>query len=163
VVAWRAGDLTVTAAEWDSAEQLGLSSGQPASLVPGWRGPIQFLHGDTTGVQESARLARERGDIEGAVALEGLIWAKRGQRDSAVAIATRLEKGDIPYYDLDAALIWLALADTTRALRVLERRPQEAYRLLSPNFAGLHGNPRYEAVLAAAWRRVRTDGPEPPR
>jgi hypothetical protein len=64
--------------------------------------------------------------------------------------------------DLDATLIWLALGDSTRALRALERRPQKAVDLLAPDLAGLRGNPGYEAVLAGAWRRVRTDDPRAP-
>jgi hypothetical protein len=164
VLAWESGDLRVAAAEWDTVERLA-----PASVTAAFaslsRGRVQSLQGDTVALGESTRLCRQRGYEEGAALLEGLLWAKRGRRDSAAVIAGRFERDlpgrkGAPGNDLNATLIWLALGDSVRAFQALERRPQQVPRLLSPDLAVLRGNPRYEAVLAAAWRRVRTDRPE---
>jgi serine/threonine-protein kinase len=163
-LAWESGDLRVAAAEWDTVERLAPASAM-AAFAAASRGRVQFLQGDTVALGESARLCRQRGTEEGATLLEGLLWAKRGRRDSAAVIASRFErdlpgrKGD-PSNDLNATLIWLALGDSTQAFRALERRPQQVPRLLSPDLVVLRGHPRYEAVLAASLRRVRTDRPE---
>ena len=166
-LAWESGDLRVAAAELDTVERLA-SASVTAAFASTLRGRLQFLQGDTVALGESARLSRQRGYDEGATLLEGLLWAKRGRRDSAAVMASRFERDLLgrkgsPYNDILAALIWLALGDSTGAFRALERRPQQVVSLLAPDLVVLHGHPRYEAVLAAAWRRVRTDGPEPPR
>jgi hypothetical protein len=98
--------------------------------------------------------------------LEGMLWGKRGRADSAEAIATRLERGLVPevtkedpYSQFDAALVRLAAGDTARAIETLQRRELRVTDLLVPELAGLRGDPRYQELLAAAWGRIRTDGP----
>jgi tetratricopeptide (TPR) repeat protein len=160
-IAWQAGDLSIVKAELDSVERLAPASIM-ATLAPALRGRLQFMRGDTAGLRESILLARARKGDEHATALEGLLWAKRGRRDSAAAIATRLDRGPHQTYfnDIYAALIWMALSDTTRALDVLGHRPPRVAGLVNPDFAGLRGHPRYEAMLAAGRRRLSVDGPE---
>jgi Tfp pilus assembly protein PilF len=163
-LAWESGDLRVAAAEWDTVERLAPTS-ISAAYASASRGRVQFLQGDTAALGESTRLCRQRGYEDGATLLEGLLWAKRGRRDSAAVIASRFERDrpgtkGRPYDDLFATLIWLALGDSTRAFQALERRPQQVPSLLSPDLVVLRGHPRYEAVLAASLRRVRTDRPE---
>ena len=127
-VALDAGDLSVAEAEMDTVERLAPSSVQ-ATWVALFRGRLQFLRGDTVAVRESIRLSRARGGEGGAAFLEGLLWARRGHRDSTAAIATRFER-ESPlgqgntFNDVHAALLWLAAGDSTRAFQALARRPQ---------------------------------------
>jgi TolB-like protein/tRNA A-37 threonylcarbamoyl transferase component Bud32 len=167
LVAWESGDFRVARAEWDTVGRLAptsITAGQAAAF----RGRLQLLQGDTLGVGELARLSRQRGYVEGATLLEGLLWAKRGRRDSAAVIARRFERGLVgvkgrTYSGIQATLIWLALGDSIRALQALERRPLKVVDLLAPELDLLYGNARYVAAMSTARRRVGTDDSQEPR
>jgi hypothetical protein len=64
-----------------------------------------------------------------------------------------------PYSQFDAALVRLAAGDTTRAFQTLRRRDWRVTDMLVPELAGFRHDPRYQALLDAAWRRIRTDAP----
>ena len=158
VHAWDSGDFAVARAEWDTVERLAPTS-TTAALAAAFRGRLQLLQGDTLGIGEVARRCRQRGFDEGATLLEGLLWARRGRRDSAATIAAGFE-GDLvgvkgrPNNDILASIIWLALGDSVRASQALERRPQRIVDLLAPELAPLHRNPHYLAAMATARRRT---------
>jgi tetratricopeptide (TPR) repeat protein len=163
-VAWDSGDLRGAEAQWDTVERVSPSSFQ-WTYIPYLRGRSRLAQGDTSGVQELARLCRQRGCGEPTTVLEGLLWGRRGRADSAQAIAARLERGLVevtkedPYSQFDAALVRLAAGDTARAFETLRRREWRVADLLVPELAGLRGDPRYQALLDAAWQRIRTDAP----
>jgi len=165
-VAMDAGDLRGAMAQWDSVERTSPPSSYQWTYTPVLRGRARLAQGDTAGARELLVLCRQRGCAEPGTMLEGLLWGRRGRADSAEAIATRIEQGLVPevskedpYSQFDAALIRLAAGDTARAFQTLRRRVWRVTDLLVPELAGLRRDPRYQALLGAAWQRIRTDAP----
>jgi adenylate cyclase len=114
------------------------------------RALARLLAGDVRGAQEDAELANrlQPGDvvIENTLAL---VLARAGDSTRARAlIAPRPGRTEA---FLTMAVL-LALGDTAATLDGLERLPPDPiswWWLHQPEFDGLHGNPRYERLLAA--------------
>jgi len=106
--------------------------------------------GDVRGAQDDAELANrlQPGDIvvENVLAL---VLARAGDSTRARALTAHWP-GRTDHWVVMAAL--LAVGDTAATLDRLEQAgPNPAYwtRLHRPEFDALHGNPRYERLLAA--------------
>jgi eukaryotic-like serine/threonine-protein kinase len=78
---------------------------------------------------------------------------KEAERAAAI-VAAGPNKLPVPYIDHQIARVYLEAAQPERALDVLERLMAEPYYLtpawlrIDPNFAPLHGNPRFERLAA---------------
>jgi len=123
----------------------------PASaLERWWRALARLVAGDVRGAQDDAELANrlQPGDIvvENVLAL---VLARAGDSTRARALIAHWP-GRTDHWVVMAAL--LAVGDTAATLDRFERAgPNPAYwtRLHRPEFNALHGNPRYERLLAA--------------
>ena len=124
---------------------------EPASpLARWWRSLARLVAGDVRGAQDDAELANrlQPGDIvvENVLAL---VLARAGDSTRARALIAHWP-GRTDHWVVMAAL--LAVGDTAATLDRFERAgPNPAYwtRLHRPEFNALHGNPRYERLLAA--------------
>jgi len=123
----------------------------PASpLARWWRALARLIAGDVRGARDDAELANrlQPGDIvvENVLAL---VLARAGDSTRARALIAHWP-GRTDHWVVMAAL--LAVGDTAATLDRFERAgPNPAYwtRLHRPEFDALHGNPRYERLLAA--------------
>ena len=124
---------------------------EPASpLARWWRALARLVAGDVRGAQDDAELANrlQPGDIvvENVLAL---VLARAGDSTRARGLIAHWP-GRTDHWVVMAAL--LAVGDTAATLDRLEQAgPNPAYwtRLHRPEFDALHGNPRYERLLAA--------------
>ncbi len=139
-------DTGLALARIDSAVAL-----DPASaLARLWRAFARLVIGDVCGAQEDAELANRLrpGDVlmENALAV---VLARVGDRTRARALIAHWP-GRTGRFMAMAAL--LALADTAATLDRLDHVPPDPsswWWLHQPEFDALHGNPRYERLLAA--------------
>jgi tetratricopeptide (TPR) repeat protein len=93
----------------------------------------------------------------------GLALAYLGRKAEAVREAERAlalaplanDAVNNPYYQHQAARVYLLVGDTAKALDLIEPLLRIPYYLspawlkIDPNFAPLHGNPRFERLVAA--------------
>ena len=147
-------DLAVATRYRDTALALALAdsavAGDPASAhTLLWRALARLVAGDLLGAQEDAELANrlQPGDIlmENMLALA---LARTGNRARARELIAHWD-GRTDHWLVMAAL--LAVGDTVGALDRFERASEPAYwdALHRTEFDALHGNPRYERLLAA--------------
>jgi len=138
-------DTALAVALMDSAVAL-----DPASaLGRWWRALARLVAGDLRGAQEDAELANrlQPGDIVMESVL-ATVLARAGDSARARALMAHWP-GRTDHWLVMAAL--LAVGDTAATLDRLERAlPNPGYwaRLHRPEFDVLHGNPRYERLLA---------------
>ena len=115
-----------------------------------WRALSRLWGGDVRGAREDAELANrlQPGDIVMESVL-AIVLAHAGDGSRARALIAHWP-GRTDHWLSMAALV--AVGDTADALDRLERAPHVPYlwaALRRPEFDALHGNPRYERVLAA--------------
>ena len=115
-----------------------------------WRALARLWGGDVRGAREDAELATrlQPGDIVMESVL-AIVLAHAGDGSRARALIAHWP-GRTDHWLSMAALV--AVGDTADALDRLERAPHVPYlwaALRRPEFDALHGNPRYERVLAA--------------
>jgi TolB-like protein/tetratricopeptide (TPR) repeat protein len=139
-------DTALAVALTDSAVAL-----DPASAVARrWRAVARLVAGDVHGAQEDAELANrlQPGDIVMEHVL-ALVLTRAGDSARARALIAHWP-GRTDHWLVMAALV--AVGDTAAALDRLERavpNPATWAMLHRPEFDALHGNPRYERLLAA--------------
>jgi DNA-binding winged helix-turn-helix (wHTH) protein/TolB-like protein/Flp pilus assembly protein TadD len=114
-----------------------------------WRALARLWGGDLSGAQEDAELANrlQPGDIVMESVL-AIVLARAGDRARARALMAHWP-GRNEHWLIMAALV--AVGDTAAALDRLERASPVPYLwagLRRPEFDALHGNPRYERLLA---------------
>jgi DNA-binding winged helix-turn-helix (wHTH) protein/TolB-like protein len=114
-----------------------------------WRALARLWAGDVRGAQEDAELANrlQPGDIVMESVL-AIVLARAGARARARALMAHWP-GRNEHWLIMAALV--AVGDTAAALDRLERASPVPYLwagLRRPEFDALHGNPRYERLLA---------------
>ena len=132
----------------------------PASaFVRRWRALARVHAGDMRGARDDAELANrlQPGDLVMESVL-AIVVARAGDRGRARALLAHWP-GRTDHWLITAALV--AVGDTTAALDRLARTTPVPYlwaALRRPEFAALHGNPRYERLLAAR-RPVEAVGP----
>ena len=115
-----------------------------------WRALARLLAGDVRGAQEDAELANrlQPGDIVMESVL-AIVVAHAGDRTRARTLMAHWP-GRNEHWLIMAALV--AAGDTAAALDRLERASPVPYLwagLRRPEFDALHGNPRYERLVAA--------------
>jgi Flp pilus assembly protein TadD len=139
-------DAALAVALTDSAVAL-----DPASAFSRrWRALARLWAGDVRGAQEDAELANrlQPGDIVMESVL-AIVVAHAGDRSRARTLMAHWP-GRNEHWLIMAALV--AAGDTTAALDRLERASPVPYLwtgLRRPEFDALHGNPRYERLVAA--------------
>jgi eukaryotic-like serine/threonine-protein kinase len=148
-------DLSVSTHSRDTALALALIDSavalDPASaLARRWRALVRLVAGDVRGAKEDAELSNglQPGDIVMEHTL-ALVLARAGDRARARALIAHWP-GRTDSFLGTAAL--LALGDRAGALDRLEHLPPDPsswWWLHRPEFDALHGNPRYERLLAA--------------
>jgi DNA-binding winged helix-turn-helix (wHTH) protein/TolB-like protein len=115
-----------------------------------WRALARLWGGDVRGAQEDAELANrlQPGDIV-MESVRAIVLARAGDSARARALMAHWP-GRNEHWLIMAALV--AVGDTAAALDRLERASPVPYLwagLRRPEFDALHGNPRYERLLAA--------------
>ena len=109
-----------------------------------------------------AEFAKNRGPTPGSFGDVGQALALSGHRAEAVAELNRVLKLSTERYvsALDVASIYAGLGDTENTLAWLDRALQEHASTLgflaqNPTFNGLHGNPRFAAIIDSigVWKR----------
>jgi len=139
-------DTALAVALTDSAVAL-----DPASaFLRRWRALARLGGGDVRGAREDAELANrlQPGDIVMESVL-ATVLARAGDSAQARALVAHWP-GRTEHWLIMAALV--AVGDTAAALDRLERASPVPYlwrALRRPEFDALHGNPRYERLLAA--------------
>ena len=112
-----------------------------------------------------AEFAKSRGPTPGSFGDVGQAFALSGHRAEALAELDRVLKLSTQRYvsALDIASIYASLGDTDNALAWLDRALEQRTSALgflaqNPTFDGLHGNPRFAAIVnrIGVWKRPLT-------